>query len=101
MSKKSIIAKMVFQDGKRDEAIAAMAPMMDHVKSEPGTLVYHMLKDLGDANVLWMYELYADQDGLDAHLGSDAMKALGPAIGGFLDGAPELNFTDPVGGKGL
>ena len=101
MTKKSIIAKMVFQDGKRDEAIAAMAPMMEHVKSEPGTLVYHMLKDLGDAKVHWMPQKSTSHDGLDAHLGSDAMQALGPAIGGFLDGAPELNFTDPVGGKGL
>lgn len=101
MSKKSIIAKMVFQDGKRDEAIAGMGPMMEHVKSEPGTLEYHMLKDSKEENVLWMYELYADQDAVDAHLGSDAMKALGPAIGGLLAAPPELNFTEPVSGKGL
>ena len=101
MSKKSIIAKMVFQDGKRADGIAGMGPMMEHVKSEPGTLEYHMLKDSSDENALWMYELYADQDAVDAHLGSDAMKALGPAIGGLLAAPPDLIFVDPILGKGL
>ena len=101
MSKKSIIAKMVFQDGKRDEAIAGMGPMMEHVESESGTIEYHMLKDSKDDHVLWMYELYADQEAVEAHLGSDTMKALGPAIGGLLAAPPELTFLDPVSGKGL
>jgi len=101
MSTKSIIAKMVFQDGKRDEGIAGMGPMMEHVESESGTVEYIMLKDSKDENVLWMYELYADQDGVDAHLGSDVMKGLGSAIGGLLAAPPELNFLDPVSGKGL
>lgn len=92
---------MVFQDGKRDEAIIGMGPMMEHVESESGTVQYIMLKDSKDDNVLWMYELYTDQDAVDAHLGSDAMKALGPAIGGLLAAPPELIFVEPVSGKGL
>ena len=43
----------------------------------------------------------ADQDAVDAHLGSDAMKALGPAIGGLLAAPPDLIFVDPILGKGL
>ena len=33
-------------------------------------------------------------------MGSDAFKALGPAIGPFLAGRPELNFVKSLGGKG-
>ena len=48
-----------------------------------------------------MYELYESQAALGEHMGSEAFKALGPAIGKFVGGAPELIFTKPVGGKGL
>ncbi len=54
-----------------------------------------------DADVLWMYEEYADQAALDSHGSSDAMKALGGSIGPFLAGRPELFFTNTVRGKGL
>lgn len=47
-----------------------------------------------------MYEMYTNQDALTVHMGSDAFKALGPAIMPFLAGRPELIFVTPIGGKG-
>ena len=38
MSKVSIVAKLTARDGKRADIIEGMAPMMDHVESEEGTL---------------------------------------------------------------
>ena len=99
MSKIVVIAKIPCQPGKRDEAAAGLQPMLDHVESEEGTLEYLLLEDSTDENVLWMYEVYADQASFDAHAGSEAMKSLGHALGGVLAGRPELIFTTPVGGK--
>lgn len=101
MSKIVVMAKIPCQPGKRDEAVTGLQPMLDHVEGEPGTLQYVLLKDSTDENLLWMYEVYADQAAFDAHAGSDAMKSLGHALGGVLAGRPELIFTTPVGGKGL
>ncbi|TVR26002.1 MAG: antibiotic biosynthesis monooxygenase [Ilumatobacter sp.] len=101
MSKIVVIAKIPCQPGKRDEAAAGLQPMLDHVENEEGTLEYLLLKDSTDEDVLWMYEVYADQASFDAHAGSEAMKSLGHALGGVLAGRPELIFTTPVGGKGL
>ena len=47
-----------------------------------------------------MLERYENQAALEAHMGSDAFKALGPSIGPFLAGRPELIFCKPIGGKG-
>jgi quinol monooxygenase YgiN len=44
--------------------------------------------------------MYENQDALNVHMGSEAFKALGPAIGPFLGGRPELTFLGPIGGKG-
>ncbi len=101
MSNVVVIAKLTTQPGKRPDVVAGMAPMMDHVQNEPGTLKYVMLEDQNDADVVWMYEEYDSQDSFSAHGTSDAMKALGASIGPFMAGRPELFFCDPVGGKGL
>ena len=101
MSQIAVIARIPCQPGKRAEVEAGLQPMLDHTESEPGTLRYVLVRDGADDDVLWMYELYQDQASLDTHSGSDAMKALGAAIGPHLAGRPELHFGSPVGGKGL
>ena len=101
MSQVALIAKFVCQDGKRDELYAGLAPMMEHVESEDGTTLYHLLEDPNDANVAYMYELYTDGDALQAHSTSDVMKQIMNAFGGILAGRPEMTMLTPVRGKGL
>lgn len=96
----AVVAKITAQSGKRADVVAGMATMLAHVESEAGTLVYNVLEDQADADVVWVYEEYSDQAALDAHSSSDAMKALGGSIGPFLAGRPELFFTAIAGGKG-
>jgi quinol monooxygenase YgiN len=101
MSKIIVLAKITAQDGKRADVITGFAPMLDHVEGEEGTLEYVLCEDATDENVAWMYESYADQASFEAHGSSDAMKALGGAIGHLLAGRPELTFLNPLRGKGL
>lgn len=102
MSKVVVIAKITAVEGKRDELLAAMGPMMAHVEAnEPDTLTYIVNEDMGDANVLWMYEEYASHEALAAHGGSDAMKELGMALRPLGAGRPEITVLNPVSGKGL
>ena len=102
MSNVVVIAKITAVEGKRDELIAAMGPMMEHVEAnEPDTLKYILNEDTGDANVLWMYEEYANAEALAAHGQSEAMKNLGMALRPLGAARPEITVLNPVGGKGL
>jgi quinol monooxygenase YgiN len=101
MSKLAVIAKITAQEGKRADLAAALQAALDTAEGEPGTEKYILHEDTSDADVLWMYEVYTDNDALVVHSGSEAFKALGPAIGPFLAGRPELTFLNPIGGKGL
>jgi quinol monooxygenase YgiN len=76
MTQTSLFVKMVFKDGKRDEAVAALDTMIPIVEAEEGTLVYSFHLDAGDANTVWVFELYTDVDALGVHGGSEAMAAL-------------------------
>jgi quinol monooxygenase YgiN len=100
MSNIAVIAKITAQPGKRADVLAGMGPMVAHVETEPGTVVYTLLEDQADADVIWVYEEYADKDALDAHSTSDTMKSLGGSIGPFLAGRPEIFVASIAGRKG-
>jgi quinol monooxygenase YgiN len=94
------IVKLRTVEGKRDEALAAMGPLVDATEDEPGTLVYVMHADTTDADVIWFYERYTDQDALTAHMGSAAMAEAGGKLGGLLAAAPEMTPAEVVRFKG-
>lgn len=98
MSKIALFVKIPVQPGKRDDLVAAMAPIWEQVKTEPGTLNYGLFTSDNEPDAVRFFELYADQAALDAHMSSDAMKALFSDLAQFAAGPPEMVFTSPVEG---
>ena len=101
MSAVACIAKVSAAPGKRADLAAALQLALDNVEHEPGTRYYILHEDSSNEDLLWLYELYEGQDHLDAHRSAPWFAELGPAIGPFLAGRPELTFVTPIGGKGL
>jgi quinol monooxygenase YgiN len=101
MGRVAVLAKIPAAAGKRDDLVKAMQAALETVQGEEGTTYYILHEDNKDETMLWMYELYTGKEALDAHMGTDAFKALGPVMAPFLGGRPELIFLNPVGGKGL
>lgn len=101
MSQVAVFAKIAAAPGKRAALRAALQSLLDGAENEAGTLMYLLHEDNADENLLWMYELYASQEALKLHMGSEGFKAAGPTLAPFLAGRPELNFVTPTGGKGL
>ncbi len=102
MSKVAVHVKLQAQPGKGQELLDAFESMFQgQVESEAGTLVYvlHQAKD--DPDTVLFYELYADDDALNEHSSSDAMKALFPKLAGLLAGRPEMVLSRPVQAKGV
>jgi quinol monooxygenase YgiN len=101
MAKVSVIAKMVAAQGKRDELVAVFEELFGKVNEEAKTEVYVLHTDASDAETVWFYELYTDQDGMMAHGGSEAMKAASAQFRDLLAAKPELYFLEPRKAKGL
>lgn len=101
MSMVGVVARIEAKPGMRDDLVAALRTAVDNTADEPGTLTYILHADAAEADVLWMYELYADQSALDAHIASEGFKALGAALGSLLAGRPTLQMCTPLFGKGL
>lgn len=96
MTQTSLFVKMVFQDGKRDEGVAALETMLPTVESEEGTLVYSFHLDAGDANTVWIFELYTDGDALGVHGGSEAMGALFGVLTPLMAEPPMMVMANPT-----
>jgi quinol monooxygenase YgiN len=101
MPKPAMIVKLTAADGKRDELVAVLEKIFPQVEQEPGTEAYVLHADAGDANVVWFYELYSDNDALASHGKSDAMKEMFGGAAGLVGAAPEMHMVTPLRAKGL
>jgi quinol monooxygenase YgiN len=100
MSKVSMLARLVAQDGKGDELVAAFEDLFRQVEGEPGTELYVLNRSSSEPDVFWFYELYADGDALAAHAGSEAMQKAATVFGPLLADS-ELVMGAPVRAKGI
>jgi quinol monooxygenase YgiN len=92
-----IVATLKVQDGKGAEFEAVFKELGEKVRAnEPGCLAYQLTKSRADANTYKVLELYADQDALTHHGGTDYFRAAGPKLGPCLAGRPEIETLDGV-----
>ena len=93
-----LIGKMTAAADKRDELIAIL---LEGTTNMPGCLSYIVAKDPGDANAIWITEVWDTQTSHEASLSLPGVKAAiakgRPLIAGFSDRV----VTSPVGGHGL
>jgi quinol monooxygenase YgiN len=87
-------------EGRRDEAVATLGKLVEAAESEPGTLQYVLHTDTADPDVIWFYELYADQAGFEAHATSTTMAQVMGSLGGLLDGPADMRKLEIVRRKG-
>ena len=57
MGQVSLLTKVTAKEGKADQLLAAVQPLFDQVRNEPGTLLYVMNRAKDDPNVFWFSEL--------------------------------------------
>ena len=100
MSQIAFVVKLTAAEGKRDEALATLGKLVDVVGTEPGTLEYVMHTDVAEPQVIWFYELYADQAAFEAHATSATMAEVMGGLGGLLDGAADMRQLEIVRRKG-
>ena len=93
-----VIATLKIQDGKNAEFETFFGELAKQVRAnEPGNVAYQLTQSRTDPQTYKVLELYADQDALTHHGGTDYFKAAGPKFGGVLAGRPEIEYLDGRG----
>ena len=78
-------AKFAAKPGHGEKVLAALEEASLAAAEEQGTLVYAIHVVPGDADTVWMYELYASPEAQAAHSSSEATARLRAAVGDLLD----------------
>ena len=92
-----VVAVLKVQPDKAADFEKVFLDLQQKVKAnEPGCLAYQLVKSRTEPAVYKVLELYASEDALKAHGGSDYFKAAGAAMGPFMAGRPEIEYLDGV-----
>lgn len=93
-----LIGKMIAAPGQRDTLIGIL---LESTGAMPGCRSYVVARDPGDADAIWITEVWDDQPSHKASLSlpavRDAIARAKPIIKSFADHV----VTEPVGGHGL
>jgi len=93
-----LIGRMRTHPGKREELIAIL---LAGTGAMPGCLSYVIARDTGDADALWVTEVWADEAAHQASLALPQVRAAIAAGRPLIAGFDSQVRTGPVGGVGL
>ena len=96
-----MVAKLTAVPGGRDELADRIESAFPEFEQESGTLVYVVAEDAADADVLWLFEYYRDEEALDVHLAGDAEIALQAVVDDLTAVPPEIVVLNPIRAKGV
>jgi len=98
----AIVARVTvtIKEGKADEYIAALVPLLEQAEKEPGTLLYAVSRSKDDPHVFWTTEVYADDAAFAAHSTSEAHAAAAPAFTDLI-AASDILIGETLLAKGL
>lgn len=99
MSKISMMGIITCQEGKADEMAAVLTEMVDAARQEPGVEIYSYHR--GEDDRFWFFALMTDQESMQHHGQSDAMKAAMASFGPLMAAPPEMSVTSPVAAIGF
>lgn len=93
-----LIGKMKARPGQRDALIAIL---LDDLESLPGCLSYVAAKDPGDADSIWITEVWDNRENHTASLALPAVKIAIAQAMPLIFAIESPIETEPVGGLGL
>ena len=99
MGKVSMMGTITCQEGKGDEMEAVLANMVEAAREEPGTEIYSYHR--GEGDTFWFFALMTDQEAMQNHGQSDAMKAAMDAFMPLMADRPQMTVTRPVAAIGF
>jgi len=100
MAKFAMYGKLTVQPGKRDEFLRLMLEEADTLESMDGCELYILNESEDDPDVVWVTELWRDQQAHDASLRDERVMALIGRCRPLIRGGEQIRLR-PVGGKGL
>jgi (4S)-4-hydroxy-5-phosphonooxypentane-2,3-dione isomerase len=69
-----LAVRWTIKEAEFDAVLAALGPLVEASRAEPGCVVYQAHRSPDDPNVIFLYEQYVDEAAYRAHADSDHFK---------------------------
>lgn len=94
--RKGMVVRLTAKAGMRPALLDTLNTYADGLAEEPGTEVYLLSTDPDDENLVWLFEVFKDDDAENEHRASAGFAAMITALNDLLDAAPAILRMDPV-----
>jgi len=88
----AIFTRLIAKPGQRDELLTVLGELAIATRAEPGNeqFVVHAARD--EPDVVLGYELFVDDDAIDAHRATDAVRVARERLADLLTEPPEIIY---------
>lgn len=91
-----VVASFKAREGKVEEVIAGLTPIIEQTHGEAGCLAYALHRDANDPDTLVLVERWTSQVALESHFQQPYMAGLGELASELLAAPPALHFCAPL-----
>lgn len=91
-----LFVRLAAKPGMRPVVLDALNRYADKLRSEPATELFVIALDPDDGDVVWLYEWFTSEEGLEAHRSSEPFTELVSEIPDLLETPPGLLRIDPL-----
>jgi len=96
MSNVTVVATFTIIEGREEDALEALRPVIEQTHDEAGCLSYALHRDKNDPKVLVLVERWTSQIALDNHFLQPYVAGLGSAAAELLSEPPTVRFCAPI-----
>ena len=96
VGRRSLLVRLTCNDGLRPALLELLNTYTDGIAEEPGTEVFVVSLDPDSENIVWLYEVFKDENAENERRRSGGFAALMGQMPPLLDGPPAVLRMDPL-----
>jgi len=94
--RRGMLVRLTAEEGRRPALLDALHRYSDGLDEEPGTELFIVHVDPDDANIVWLYEIFHDEDAQDEHRAAEGFAQLMTELPDVLGAPTAILRLDPL-----
>ena len=94
--RRSLLVRLTVNEGQRPALLDMLNTYADGLAEEPGTEIFVVSLDSDDANIVWLYEMFRDEEAAEAHRASAGFAVMMSQMPGLLAAPPAVLSMEPL-----
>ena len=94
--RRSLLVRLSVNEGMRPALLDLLNTYADNLSEEPGTEVFMISIDPDDANLVWLFEVFKDEEAEEAHRASLGFASMMNSMPPLLASPPAVLRTTPL-----